>query len=168
MVFVKDVFPYLKRAAAKSDLLGMYSPRHDSYGYMNSGFLYINPTMKSKILMKTLENLTFLKKGSDQVLWNSVLRHYRFQQVQQRVLPREYFFTMWGHATAKQSFDPVRVKCIHFVSIDKAKRIIRLGHWYFNETYPFYDKDVLEYVDKMHLFGKGVDMESRDRIQTRD
>lgn len=146
----------------------MYSPRHDSYGYMNSGFLYILPTRKSKILMKTLENLTFLKKGSDQILWNSVLRHYRFQQVQQRVLPREYFFTMWGHASPKQGFDAERVMCIHVVSIDKAKRLIRLGHWYFNESFPFYNREVLDYVEEMHLFGKGVAMERRDRVEARE
>lgn len=158
-VFLKDVFPFLQRAAARRDILGMYSPRHDAYGYYNSGFLYIIPTRKSKIFMKTLENLTLLKRTSDQVIWNTLIRHYRFQQMQHRVLPREYFFTMWERPSAsRQGYDPVRAKCIHAVSIEKAKRLVSLGHWYLNSSFPFYNKEVLDYAKQMDLFRRGVGM----------
>eukprot|EP00924_Labyrinthula_sp_SR-Ha-C_P009716 snap_masked-scaffold_22-processed-gene-3.33-mRNA-1 protein AED:1.00 eAED:1.00 QI:0/0/0/0/1/1/2/0/314 len=88
IVFLKNPFEFLNKAVYRRDVVGMYSPREDQYGYMNSGFLYFRSTKTSKILLQSYENLSYIKKRSDQQLWNTILRHYKMQQVQQRILPR--------------------------------------------------------------------------------
>uniref|UniRef100_A0A7S3LLM1 Nucleotide-diphospho-sugar transferase domain-containing protein n=1 Tax=Aplanochytrium stocchinoi TaxID=215587 RepID=A0A7S3LLM1_9STRA len=81
MVFLHNPFPWLHRSAERRDVLGMYSPRSDNYGFMNSGFLFFVPTEKTKILLESYENLCLIKSISDQQLWNVVIRHYSFRQV---------------------------------------------------------------------------------------
>lgn len=70
----------------------MLSPYWEPKGVMNTGFIYFNPTFKTKIFLQTMENIAGVKMYFDQDLWNTVLRHYYFGQLEIRIFPQELMF----------------------------------------------------------------------------
>mmetsp|Transcript_16709 Transcript_16709/g.20071 ORF Transcript_16709/g.20071 Transcript_16709/m.20071 type:complete len:358 (-) Transcript_16709:1566-2639(-) len=151
MVFLHNPFPWLHRSADRRDVLGMYSPRWDNYGFMNSGFLFFVPTEKTKILLESYENLCLIKSISDQQLWNVVIRHYAFRQLTQRILPRQIFFLFWN-SLEKYGYHPNVTKVLHTVSDHKASRLIAINQWHFNDKCPFWDRSANDQAIKYHLF----------------
>mmetsp|Transcript_16707 Transcript_16707/g.20068 ORF Transcript_16707/g.20068 Transcript_16707/m.20068 type:complete len:517 (-) Transcript_16707:82-1632(-) len=155
MVFLHNPFPWLHRSAERRDVLGMYSPRSDNYGFMNSGFLFFVPTEKTKILLESYENLCLIKSISDQQLWNVVIRHYSFRQLTQRILPRQLFFSLWRSAE-KYGYNPNVTKVLHTVSVRKASRLVAINQWHFNDKCPFWDKSANDEAIRYNLFIVGT------------
>eukprot|EP00924_Labyrinthula_sp_SR-Ha-C_P012501 snap_masked-scaffold_10-processed-gene-8.39-mRNA-1 protein AED:1.00 eAED:1.00 QI:0/-1/0/0/-1/1/1/0/445 len=143
LIFLRDPFPWLEKASLRRDLLGMYSPREDMYGYVNSGFVYFKNTIKSKYFLQSLQNLCYIKETSDQQLFNSILRHPKMQQIEQRILPRWLFFTLWK-STTKYGFDENKTFVVHAVSNNKAQRFIKMKQWHLDESCPFYNNDIFQ------------------------
>mmetsp|Transcript_8175 Transcript_8175/g.9665 ORF Transcript_8175/g.9665 Transcript_8175/m.9665 type:complete len:446 (+) Transcript_8175:158-1495(+) len=139
LVFLKNPFPYLEKALIRRDFLGMYAPRNDMYGFVNAGFMYFNPTAKTKLLVKSYENLSILKSNSDQQLWNTVFRHNLLQQIEYRILPRALFFPLWK-STNKYGYHRNKTYVLHTISGHKAPRLAEHGHWYLDSKCPFFDK----------------------------
>lgn len=141
IVFKRNPFPYLNKAAKHRDVLGFLAPLTSQLGFMNSGFLYLRPTRKMKIFFQTFENLSFIKKRSDQQLWNTLLRDRRFVQLEQRLLPR-YLFYILNIQENKTTFDPELTMIVHVSEHHKAARLMRINQWYFNETCPYYEEEI--------------------------
>lgn len=141
IVWKKDVRSWLKRAGKRRDLLGMIAPYWDVKGVVNSGFVYIRPTTKGKILMQSLENLAPLKQNSDQELWNTVLRHLYLRQVAFRILPQALFYKYSGHRAHKPT-ESVLV----YHAVGNSKRFHMKFHemWFFSSSCPYYDQTVDE------------------------
>lgn len=153
MVFLHNPFPYLMKASRRRDVLGMLSPRNDQYGFMNSGFIFLRPTAKAKMLTQSFENLSFIKAKSDQQLWNTILRHMELAQLEQRILPRHIFFTLWKSAE-KYGYSEEVTQVLHAVSVEKAPRLINLQQWHFTDKCPFFEKELEEIAKKNKLFGE--------------
>ena len=58
---------------------------------INTGFVYYRPTYHTKIFLQTLVHVSALKTLSDQALFNTLLRHWRFAQLHWRTLPSRLF-----------------------------------------------------------------------------
>eukprot|EP00924_Labyrinthula_sp_SR-Ha-C_P007024 maker-scaffold_8-snap-gene-7.20-mRNA-1 protein AED:0.00 eAED:0.00 QI:63/1/1/1/1/1/2/93/443 len=132
----RDVPKYLLEAGKRRDILGMIAPNWCAKGIVNSGFVYVRNTRKSRILMQSLVNIAPLKRKSDQVLWNSLLRHPYLGQVEYRVLPQVLFYKYSGHRA--ESPDHNKALLFHAVGNRKMSHFKEFGFWFYKETCPFY------------------------------
>mmetsp|Transcript_1650 Transcript_1650/g.2369 ORF Transcript_1650/g.2369 Transcript_1650/m.2369 type:complete len:386 (+) Transcript_1650:83-1240(+) len=141
VVFLRNPFPVLEKAVARRDFLGMHAPRVDSLGFINTGFIFFAPTDKTLIFVKSLENLYLLKTHSDQSLFNSVLRHPSFQQLDFRILPRQLFFSLW-RSLYKYGFNENTTLAVHAIGVRKMEKFQKYGFWHFvPEKCEFYDRE---------------------------
>mmetsp|Transcript_1359 Transcript_1359/g.2291 ORF Transcript_1359/g.2291 Transcript_1359/m.2291 type:complete len:443 (+) Transcript_1359:131-1459(+) len=72
------------------DIQFQMAPRWDAQGVANTGFVLLRPTPKTRIFTRTLVEISELYyfKGDDQIVWNSLLRHWHFAQLHWQILPR--------------------------------------------------------------------------------
>jgi len=97
--WVKDPRPYLQALAHEEtvDIMCQLAPRWDAQGQCNTGFLYIsNRRIRLWFVKFFWQSLVFLTGimdmiNDDQKVFNCLLRHWRFAQVSQRILPLNYF-----------------------------------------------------------------------------
>lgn len=92
----RTVLEFLKSASGRRDILGMNSPNYLTKGGINTGFIYVRNSKKSRVFLQSVENIAALKAVSDQELFNIVLRHYKFTQLSYRILPQELFYKYNG------------------------------------------------------------------------
>ncbi len=107
-------------------------------GPLNSGFIYIQPTLISKAVLGTLENTCAIKSQSDQLIWNSLLRHHYFHQVFWRLLPEELFPTgLTDPSNILKYGKGMRITSsamiYHAVSSNKAGKLKQVGKYYFTK-----------------------------------
>jgi len=159
-VFLGNPFPFLEKSIKRRDMLVMYSPRQDQLGPINSGFIYFSPTKKSKILLRSYENVCLIKRQSDQQLWNHLLRHYMFQQIEYRILPRNMFFILWESAT-KYGYSTNVTLVLHSASDKKAERLMELGQWHLQPTCHFYDTQAFEVAHAKNLISNSTTKSSQ-------
>jgi len=137
----------------KVDVIGANAPRWDSHGPMNSGFIFFRSNRKTRAYLRAMVELTPIMYwlGTDQVMYNSLLRHWRFGQLHYHILPRSSFVdlhTFDGKSgTVKMISNETYV--LHAVSSDgsadkvghKASRLNLVGQWYVKkECTPFEKK----------------------------
>jgi hypothetical protein len=74
----------------KADVLGANAPRSDAHGPMNSGFALFRNSKKTTVYLRAMVELTPMMfwLRSDQVIYNSLLRHWKFRQLHLHVMPR--------------------------------------------------------------------------------
>ena len=152
MSWAADPREYLMSAVKSRDLVAMIAPRGDAHGPINSGFIFIAPSQKSRILMDTLENLGALKGNSDQVLWNSVMRLPEFLQIEWRLLPHHLFrktgmSSSWrAKGNSCRTSNPLTAHVdyyvLHAVGSDKKNRLEKHGQWHFAESCRFHSATV--------------------------
>mmetsp|Transcript_9716 Transcript_9716/g.11059 ORF Transcript_9716/g.11059 Transcript_9716/m.11059 type:complete len:187 (+) Transcript_9716:50-610(+) len=154
IVFLKNPFPYLKRAAKRRHVLGMIAPRNDDAGFMNTGLMYFRPSKITEILLQSFENLSALKTFGDQELFNILLRHHNMRQVSQRILPKETFIKLgMGEKDIRNQIHngTENVFLLHVPSAYKASRLMIANQWYLTpphkstEICTFWDKEVYEF-----------------------
>eukprot|EP00959_Pyramimonas_sp_CCMP1952_P406553 8520894-Pyramimonas_sp.AAC.1 len=81
---------FAKPAWSGADVLGANAPRNDAHGPMNSGFALFRKSRKTTTFLRAMVGLTPLMfwLRSDQVIYNTLLRHWRFRQLHLQVMPR--------------------------------------------------------------------------------
>jgi len=166
MVWLRNPLPLLKRAAPRRDIIGSFAPRNDAYGFMNTGAVYFIPTPKTKIFLSTFVNLSVIKKNSDQITFNSLLRYYLFRQLAISILPHTVFDTNWSKKKLKAMSKENRPKeklpyLLHVVSSNKVQRLQMAKKWVLDRHCAYFDKELLINVSKnkrepMNL--KAIDM----------
>lgn len=122
---------YLKQAANRRDILGMESPYDAAQGGINTGFVYFSNTKKSRVFLQSVINVAGLKAQSDQVLFNTMLRHRRFLTLQVQHLPPDVISKYSGSRHTKVT-DKALV--FHAVSIKKREHFEKYGLWYLDDT----------------------------------
>mmetsp|Transcript_10760 Transcript_10760/g.16029 ORF Transcript_10760/g.16029 Transcript_10760/m.16029 type:complete len:429 (+) Transcript_10760:108-1394(+) len=72
------------------DLQFQLAPRWDAQGVANTGFILARATQRTGVFLRSLLEITSLYywKRDDQVVWNSLLRHYHFGMLHWTTLPR--------------------------------------------------------------------------------
>lgn len=123
-----------------SDIICSFSPRFDAYGFCNSGVVLLNPTLRTKIFFSTFVNMAAVKETSDQIMFNAMMRFYRFRELRLRVLPMSTLYTLWS--SKPKPHHPKNYLIAHTVGIHKARRFQAFSLWFFNETCPWYDERV--------------------------
>lgn len=139
IAWTTDIRSYLVDAGARRDILGMIAPYWVAKGTINTGFVVVMPTVKSKILMQSLVNIAPLKKVSDQVLWNTVLRHHKFMQLGIRILPQKVFYKYSGHSAQPPNNDMI---LFHSVGNDKQTHLDYFGLWFFKQSCSYFSLKV--------------------------
>ena len=88
--------------------------------------------------MESRENAAIVKGTSDQKLWNAVLRHFSFQQLEWRILPQAVVYKYSGrHATPPDE----RTLLLHALGSSKREKLNRMKMWYLTPTCAYYDAD---------------------------
>lgn len=133
--------PYLVEAVKRRDFVAMEAPRKGAQGPINSGFVFINPTIRSKVLLQSMENLAGLKKKQDQILWNTVIKIPRLSsQLSYRVLSLQDFRKTGATRILRRRFESKPASCLrdpedyfifHVVGNHKKPKLIEQGLWYF-------------------------------------
>ena len=122
-----------------SDLIAMWAPSGGLIGPTNTGFVFLSNRRTSytpflKDFMKTLVNvhppmIVYSDSATDQAIWNVLIKHDSFDQVNVRILPREQFFALRpGDKRPDNILDVAYV--VHFVAAMKRERMEKLGVWY--------------------------------------
>ena len=136
LVWLKDPFPALHHLAAHRDIVGQAASRN-SFATMKpttglcTGFILIRPTHHSKVFMQTLENVSPLKETSDQAMFNTLLRHWKFRQLHWRSLPSRFFPEVGKRCWGKSKHGGREMAFInHRVGTLKVQRFVECGVWY--------------------------------------
>ena len=97
IVYIKNPVPYIMELNYKYndvfDIIAMHDHRWDIKGPINSGFMYVNSNCKTKSLMKHLIgyiSITILH-GSDQLLWNQLIKSVPFRDINVHFLHKHKF-----------------------------------------------------------------------------
>lgn len=122
-----NVLGFLENAAVNRDVLGMFSPFYLTKGGINTGFVFFRNTRKSRIFLQTVENIAPLKRSSDQELFNIVLRHYKFTQLEYRILPQHLFYKFNGKRRVPPGKDTL---VYHAVGTNKEKNLRFHNMWF--------------------------------------
>uniref|UniRef100_A0A7S2QS74 Uncharacterized protein n=1 Tax=Norrisiella sphaerica TaxID=552664 RepID=A0A7S2QS74_9EUKA len=115
------------------------APRADAQGPVNTGFVFMRPAKITRVYMRSLIQLLvlFYMRVDDQVVWNSLLRHYLFRQLHVSVLPRRHFLDLHDH-TAK--WIDADTQFLHTVSnVKKIRRLKAHSEWHMDNTCPWFD-----------------------------
>ncbi|GAB5369312.1 hypothetical protein AAMO2058_001394300 [Amorphochlora amoebiformis] len=132
VVWRKDVLAYLNSEHLHNvHLATQMAPRADAQGPVNTGFVLIRPSKMTRVFMRSLVELLplFYMRVDDQVVWNSLLRHYLFRQLHVSILPRKQFLDLHDY-TAEWIDDNTYL--LHTVSNSKK---IRYSHSRGKEKY---------------------------------
>ena len=85
-----------------------------------------------------MENAAVIKGTSDQRLWNTVLRHFSFQQLEWRLLPQAIVYKYSGrHATPPDE----RALLMHALGTNKREKLSRFKLWLLTPSCPFYNAE---------------------------
>ena len=115
------------------DLLCQFAPRWDGQGQCNTGFVYVSNRRKHTWFVKHLfQSLSFAAPlihitEMDQYIWNTLIRHWRYGQLNHRILPFKHFSRV-------NENEPVTNETIvaHVVageSKEKMENLKRFGFW---------------------------------------
>jgi len=143
VAWIKDPRPFLLDASRRRDFIGMLAPFWTSMGPVNTGFLFLAPTRQLWVFLKSMENAAVVKGTSDQRLWNHVLRHYTFQQLEWRLLPQEVIYKYSGRHAKRPGPDAL---VVHALGSKKRAKLQYLNMWSFSEACPFFDKEAAKQV----------------------
>ena len=92
-----------------------------------------------------MENAAIIKGTSDQRLWNSILRHFVFQQLEWRLLPQVVVYKYSGrHAPPPDH----RALLMHALGSNKRGKLGRFQLWLLEEKCPFYNAESAALSDK--------------------
>jgi len=135
-IWMQDPIPFLKSLGDVSDILASLAPRWDSKGTANTGFMYLRNTPRTHLFVDSVINLMPIKGPSDQMLVNSVLRHYKMRQIRLTILPKSVISLLHKRTSFEHSL------VIHCVSSWKSQRLNAAGLMFFNETCPLYHESL--------------------------
>jgi len=145
VAWTQDPLPFFKRAIRRRDFLGMLAPFWNSMGPVNTGLLYLAPTTQMKVFLKSMENAAIVKDTSDQRVWNTILRHFAFQQLEWRLLPQAIIYKYSGRH-AKSPDDQTLL--MHAVGSSKRIKLARYDLWLLTPECPFYSKELAALSEK--------------------
>lgn len=91
-----------------------------------------------RIFLKSMENAAIIKGTSDQKLWNAVLRHFVFQQLEWRLLPQAVVYKYSGRQATPPDH---RALLMHALGTNKREKLSRFNLWLLNPSCPFYDAE---------------------------
>jgi len=103
----------------------------------NSGFVFVRANQKGKVFMQSFQNaLALLFYTDDQIVWNSMLRHFRFRQLNLAILPRPLVLDLHDGTT---QWKGKHTYVLHVVANNqKLARLRKYGQWYFEESCSLY------------------------------
>ena len=127
---------YLTKSIERRDLLAMDSPYDHAQGGINTGFIYFNNNKRTRLFLQSVENLAPLKHHSDQILFNTILRHRKFVRFHSSILPTSHITRYSG--TRNTKITPKTV-LFHAVGINKVKNFKKYGFWFLNKTCVYYN-----------------------------
>jgi hypothetical protein len=164
IAWLKDPRPFLVNSSRRRDFIAMLAPFWTSMGPVNTGFLFLAPTRQLWVFLKSMENAAIIKGTSDQKLWNHVLRHFTFQQLEWRLLPQEIVYKYSGRHAKKPGHEAI---VVHALGGSKRQKLLYLHAWHLIEgKCSFYDataaklsQDELNHADRgafANLLGGGV------------
>lgn len=123
----KGPIQYLQDVSLRRDVLGMESPYDAAQGGINTGFVYFRNTHKTSIFLQSVVNVGGLKKNSDQVLINTMLRHRFFLTLSVHHLPNTIITRNGGRRGPKVTNETL---VYHAVSLRKVQQLKDRGFWY--------------------------------------
>ena len=102
-------------------LVSQHAPRDDALGPLNSGLLSLRPTRQMIVFVETMMSTIpiFVSKlqgrhgDTDQIMWNHLLRHYKFMTLPFRTLPGELVVNAGWDKELKSLTN--QTWCIHWV-----------------------------------------------------
>jgi len=152
VVWRHDVREYVATDQLRNiHLLTQMAPRADAQGPVNTGFVYMRPSKITQVYMRSLvETLPlFYMRVDDQVVWNTLLRHYTFRQLHVSILPRKHFLDLHDFTAKWIDKD---TQFLHTVSNSKKIRRLRNhGEWHFTDSCPLYMKEIEELFPEWDL-----------------
>ncbi len=152
VVWKYDARDYLESPGLRNiHLATQMAPRPDAQGPVNTGFVFIRPSEITRVFLRSLIQLLplFYMRVDDQVVWNSLLRHYWFRQLHVSILPRKHVLDLHDY-TAKWIDGDTQV--LHTVSNSKKIRRLRShGEWHFTDSCPYYDKALERFFPEWDL-----------------
>jgi len=88
--FRNPLWLFAQPSLASVDLMFQLAPRWDAQGVANTGFILARATERTKTFLSSLLHISSLYYWArdDQVIWNSLLRHWTFSQLHWQTLPR--------------------------------------------------------------------------------
>jgi hypothetical protein len=138
IAWLKDPRPFLLQSSRRRDFIAMLAPFWTSMGPVNTGFLFLAPTQQLWVFLKSMENAAIIKGTSDQKLWNHILRHFTFQQLEWRLLPQEVVYKYSGRHAKKPGPEAI---VVHALGGSKRQKLLYLNAWHLIEgKCSFYDK----------------------------
>lgn len=141
IAWLRDPFPFFRQAGKRRDFIGMLAPFWTSMGPVNTGLLYLRPTTQTKVFLKSMENAAIVKGTSDQRLWNAILRHFSFQQLEWRLLPQNIVYKYSGSKAVPPGEDTL---LLHAVGSGKREKMARFNLWLLDKSCPFYNEDAVQ------------------------
>ena len=131
------------------DLQFQLAPRWDGQGVSNTGFILARPTARCRIFLQSLVRASALyaMAGDDQIVWNTLLRHFHFSMLRWTTLPRRIRGV--GHTSGRYmdlntrtgkdgtapwiDKDTVIVHAVAGSQSNKEKTLALTGNWYLNK-----------------------------------
>ncbi|KAH9256983.1 hypothetical protein BASA81_004804 [Batrachochytrium salamandrivorans] len=141
IAWLQNPFPFFESAIQRRDFIGMLAPFWTSMGPVNTGLLFLAPTLQTKVFLKSMENAAIVKGTSDQKLWNAILRHFSFQQLEWRLLPQEVVYKYSGRGATPPNQHTL---LMHAVGSGKREKLARFKLWLLHPSCPFYNKQADE------------------------
>lgn len=141
IAWLQNPFPFFESAIQRRDFIGMLAPFWTSMGPVNTGLLFLAPTLQTKVFLKSMENAAIVKGTSDQKLWNAILRHFSFQQLEWRLLPQEVVYKYSGRSATPPNQHTL---LMHAVGSGKREKLARFNLWLLHPSCPFYNKQADE------------------------
>jgi len=138
VAWLQDPRPFLRHAIERRDFIAMLAPFWTSMGPVNTGFIYIAPTQPMLVFLESMENAAEVKDTSDQRLWNTVLRHFVFQQLSWRLLPQEVIYKYSGRHAKKPGPEAL---VFHAVGSQKRRKLSDFALWLLKPTCRFYNAE---------------------------
>ncbi|KAK3236382.1 hypothetical protein CYMTET_53474 [Cymbomonas tetramitiformis] len=126
IAWMKDPFVPILHApeSINADIQSQLAPRWDAHGVLNSGFVLFRANPRTALYLRTMVELTPLMYWlhSDQVVYNSLLRHWRFRAMTLQIIKRGIFVDLHTDGEGKggtlKSFVSNETRMVHVIRYD--------------------------------------------------
>lgn len=128
-----NFFEYFNRSLKSRDLIAMYYETNkgeidSQFGNFNFDFVIFKSTFFTERFIKSLELVSEIKLESHQEYFNTILRHYRMQQLTKRLLSKT-LFPIINDRTNKDTIDLTDSPIVNIQSSDVRKTLKDFDLW---------------------------------------
>jgi hypothetical protein len=133
IVWLKDPRPDF--AFSHVDMRSEMAPQTGVRGPANTGFLIIQPNMKTYTFAHSMVHLIPIMfwRACDQLAFNSIIRNHKFRQLHYETLPRRQFLDLHVEPNGGGTGDMISnaTNLLHGVGAEKEHKFRTVGEWHF-------------------------------------